>query len=197
MLRVISAIVVVAVGYSFLVLMPDDLPPKYEASIETIVALITFGAVAWAPVPTRKQNGGRRHHASEPHRNCPILSVPARMHRALRAHAIHEKPRGDMAQTPQSRVCRLAPGGKRSPGAQMGIKTAGLPPRKSAARPRPIGQSKDSTMPHRFPAPPGHPGVRPPEAVASCSYLVRLCFLEPIGPIEMPGRKSVVGSKRR
>ncbi len=54
--RGIAAIGVVAVAYSILVFMPQDLPPEYSAGIYTAVALIAFGALAWAAMPRRKHD---------------------------------------------------------------------------------------------------------------------------------------------
>jgi hypothetical protein len=55
LLRIGGALVVVVIAYMALVFMPADLPPNYEAALYTLAALVTFGAVAWLFVPTRKR----------------------------------------------------------------------------------------------------------------------------------------------
>ncbi len=52
--RGLAAIVFVAVAYMLLMFVVVDLPPRYDAGVSVVVALIGFAVVAWAFVPDRK-----------------------------------------------------------------------------------------------------------------------------------------------
>ncbi len=54
LVRVIGAVLAIAMAYLVLVFMPSDLPPKYETGLDIAAALVAFGTVAWVFVPTRK-----------------------------------------------------------------------------------------------------------------------------------------------